>query len=155
MSSKCWGSQTIYISAAKVNSLMPPIAADVGLCRQCLGHNQYDVLLPAGKAICCCFFLVISYLEMTVVQLNTVEFWGTIADIQEMRSLVEFAFIHKQNKVLLGKCYCNTEYIVLNLIQLLSACLWSRYLDPMQYFMLSSIYNLSNVYLCEDISQPL
>lgn len=50
---------------------------------------------------------------------------------------MEFAFICKQNKVINlggGDSYCNTEYIVLNLIQLLSACLKSRYVDQMQYF---------------------
>lgn len=43
-------------------------------------------------------FLVMSYLEMTGVQLNTVEFWGAIADRhdQDVCSLMEFAFIHKQ-----------------------------------------------------------
>lgn len=104
------------------------------------------------------FFLFLSYLDLTVVQLNTVAFWGTITGRcdQEMYSLIEFAFIRKQNKVInFGKCYCNTEYIVLNSIQLLSACLQSRYVDQMQYFMLSSIYNLSSVSLCFDLSQPL
>lgn len=104
------------------------------------------------------FFFFLSYLDLTVVQLNTAAFWGTITDRcdQKMCSLMEFAFIHKQNKVInLGNCYCNTEYIVLNLIRLLSACLQSRYVDQMQYFMLSSIYNLSSVSLCYDLSQPL
>lgn len=91
-----------------------------------------------------------------MVQLNTVSFRGTIADrcVKGLCSLMEFAFIHRQNKVInLGKCYCNTEYIVLNLLQLLSACLQSRYFDQMQYFMLS-IENLSSVSLCFDRSQP-
>lgn len=105
-----------------------------------LRYNQHDILLPAGKAICCIFFfffLFQSRLDLTVVQLNTVAFMGTISDRcdQEICSVLGFPFIHKQNKVInLGKCYCNTEFIVFNLMQLLSACLQSRYVDQMQYF---------------------
>lgn len=65
---------------------------------------------------------------------------------QEMCSVMESAFIRKQNKVInTMRCYCIVEYIVLNLIQLLSACLQSRCVDQMQYFMLSS--ELSSVSL--------
>lgn len=62
-----------------------------------------------------------------------------------------FHTVHEQNKVInFVKCYCNTEYVVLNSIQLLSTCLQSRYVDQMQYFMLSPSYDLSCVSLCFD-----
>lgn len=42
------------------------------------------------------FFSFLSYLDLTVVQLNTVAFLGTIADRCDQET--EFAYIHKQKK---------------------------------------------------------
>lgn len=71
-----------------------------------------DSLLPACKALYWFFFL---NLDLTVVQLNTVAFWGTIADRcdQEICSLMELDFIHKDKVINVEKCYCNTKYIIL------------------------------------------
>lgn len=52
-----------------------------------------------------------------------------------------------RNKVInLGNIYCYSEYIVLNSIQLLGACLLSSFFDQMQYFMLSPMSKLSSVF---------
>lgn len=48
------------------------------------------------------------------------------------------------------KCYCNTEYIILKLIQLLCAGMLIKC-----NILLLSIYNLSSVSFYVELSQPL